>query len=203
LEIDLFAEDRAHEQFLRPLIERMVREHGRHATIRVRSARGGHGRAIEELKLYQKALIGGAIVDPMPAIIVVAIDANCRRFSQARDEVRSALSDHFRSSVVIACPDPHIERWYLADLKSFKSVVGVTPTLGHKKCKRDVYKQLLAKVVVDAGHPPTLGGLEFARELAMNLDYYRAQRSEQSLKHFLRDLRAMLAPVGAPGGCGK
>jgi hypothetical protein len=59
LVIDLFAEDRAHEELLGPLIERLARENGRQAYVHVRSARGGHGRVIQELDLYQKSIASG------------------------------------------------------------------------------------------------------------------------------------------------
>ena len=39
--IDLFAEDRAHEAFLCPLLERLARETEKEVSVRVRSARGG------------------------------------------------------------------------------------------------------------------------------------------------------------------
>src|SRR5215213_3957867 len=82
--IDLFAEDREHEELLKPLLERLAREQGKDVRVSVRSARGGHGRAIAELKLYQRSVlkrIGGAT---LPDVLVVAIDANCASFSSAQ-----------------------------------------------------------------------------------------------------------------------
>ena len=52
--VELFAEDRAHEALLRPLIRRVCDEEGKPAEVRVRSARGGHGRAISEFEAYQQ-----------------------------------------------------------------------------------------------------------------------------------------------------
>jgi hypothetical protein len=182
--IDLFVEDRGHEDFLTPLLERLGREHEREVEVRARSARGGHGRAITELGLYQRRVIklgGGA----MPDLLVVAIDANCSSFTAARNQVAGALLEGFRERAIHACPDPHIERWYLADLEAFHAVVGVTPSVGKQKCERGVYKGILARAVVDGGHPATLGGLEFARELAEAQDYFRAGKADSSLKHFL------------------
>jgi hypothetical protein len=92
----------------------------------------------------------------------------------------------------VACPDPHIERWYLADPESFKDVVGHRPTIARKKCARDYYKDALAKVVRKAGYPATLGGIEFAQELVERMDLYRAGRNERSLKAFVDDLRGRL-----------
>ena len=46
--VDLFVEDRAHEEFLTPLLRRVANEESVEVQIRVRSARGGHARAVAE-----------------------------------------------------------------------------------------------------------------------------------------------------------
>ncbi len=57
LTVDLFAEDRAHEEFLRALIQRLAREETCELwNLRVRSARGGHGRALDELSNYLRMI---------------------------------------------------------------------------------------------------------------------------------------------------
>jgi hypothetical protein len=192
--IDLFAEDRAHEELLRPLLERVAREEGRAARIRVRSVRGGHGRVIAELKAYQRGFEKGIGGRP-PDILVTAIDANCSSFVEAQTIVQEALQEQFTDRTIRATPDPHVERWYLADLEAFHQVVGITPTFEADKCERDYYKMVLAKAVEDAGHPPTLGGIEFAREIVDVLDYFRAGKADQSLKHFLEGIRGQFKTV--------
>ncbi len=154
------------------------------------AARGGHGRALAELTLYQESVIGGLV--GMPDLLVVAIDANCSTFTQARAVIEGQLQNAFAGRTIPACPDPHIERWYLADLNSFHRIVGVRPKIGRQKCQRDVYKALLAQAVVDTGHPATLGGLEFSEELAAAMNFYRAGKADNSLKHFLEDATARL-----------
>lgn len=189
--IDLFAEDVAHEQLLTPLLERIAKENGRSVRIRVRSARGGHGRVITEFKLYQEGLLksGGAA---LPELLVVAIDANCQGFTEKRSEIEQALRDEFRSICCPAVPMPHIERWFLADLEAFHEIVGITPRIPKSKCERHVYKDLLKEAVKAAGHPATLGGIEFARELAQALDFYRAGKAEPGLKHFVDEATQLL-----------
>src|SRR5262249_31749437 len=148
--VDLFAEDRAHEQLLCPLTERLARDHARPVQIRVRSARGGHGRALAELKLYQQGMLKGIGGERIPDLLVVAIDANCKSYAAAQREIQETLTEEFRGRAVAACPDPHIERWYLADLDTFHQVVGIRPSFGEQKCERGVYKQLLAEAVIEA-----------------------------------------------------
>lgn len=195
--VDLFVEDRAHEELLRPLVERLAAEQGIEVDVRVRSARGGHGRAIEEFRLYQK-LVETGVAAPRPDVVIVGIDGNCTTFTKKRQEVSAATQPGFADRVVAACPDPHVERWYLADPDSFETVVGCRPTVAKKKCARDHYKRLLAEAVQNAGHPPTLGGVEFAREIANGMDLYRGGKNDRSFKAFLDDLRSKLEGARRP-----
>jgi hypothetical protein len=188
--VDLFVEDRGHEALLKPLLERLGRERHRDVSVQVRAARGGHGNALAELALYQKSVLKRGLT--MPDLLVIAIDANCSSFTQARASIEQHLEQQFADRAVPACPDPHVERWYLADLNTFHRVVGIRPRIGRQKCQRDVYKALLAQAVINAGHPPTLGGLEFADELASAMDFYRAGKADNSLKHFLEEAAARL-----------
>ena len=195
--VDLFVEDRAHESFLEPLLMRIAREQDQdiEMEIRVRSARGGHSRAIAGFELYQsivtKSLLGNESAD----IVVVAIDGNCSTFPVARRRIQDATVPMLRDRLVIACPDPHIERWYVADPQSFETTVGHRPNVGDKKCARGHYKQILTTTIRQAGHQVILGGVEFAPELVEGMDLYRAGRNDSSLNAFLRDLRAMLRQV--------
>ena len=102
------------------------------------------------------------------------------------------MSDQLKPRTVIACPEPHIERWYLADPESFRTVVGFRPNPGRKKCDRGRYKQMLAQAVVKGGFPPTLGGVEFAPDIVDAMDLYRAGRAEHSLKDFQTRLTQLL-----------
>jgi hypothetical protein len=185
LTIDLFAEDRAHEEFLKAMLQRIAKQEGKAVVLHVRSARGGHGRALSELTLYQRSVLKAPQNFQVPDLLCVAIDANCQRFAQARKQIEAKLEAPFTDRAVIACPDPHIERWYLSDPDSFQQAIGGTPKLGRKKCERAFYKAVLAKAVRDGGHPPTLGGIEFAREIVEVMDFFRAGKAEGSLKHFL------------------
>jgi hypothetical protein len=187
LVIDLFVEDRGHEELLRPLLERIGREQGKNIGVRVRQARGGHGRVLEELSLYQKSVLKGVSGMTLPDLLVVAIDANCNSFQKTRASIQEHLKDEFRDRTICACPDPHVERWYLADLTAFHQVVGKISAPGKQKCQRNTYKGLLADAVAKAGYPSLLGGIEFARELAEAMDFYRAGKEDSSLKHFLEE----------------
>jgi hypothetical protein len=199
INVDLFVEDIAHEEFLKPLLSRIAGEEDIEVAVRVRSARGGHGRAVEEFKRYQTVVERGAASATHPDLLIVGIDGNCSTFARKRAEIQSAARATFSDRLVVACPDPHVERWYLADPDSFQSVVGQRPTVGRKKCARDYYKDALAKAVRQAGHPPTLGGIEFARDIVGGMDWYRAGRNNRSFKAFVDDLRGSLRRLRAQG----
>ena len=185
---DLFAEDRAHEDLLRALCNRVFHEMDVKVSLNVRSARGGHGQACEELGLYQRSVQSGQI--PAPDLLIVCIDSNCSKYARARAAVGAAVLPEFTERTVIACPDPYVERWYMADPNSFYEVVGFRPRPRMRKCAPEIYKTMLAQAILNGGHPSTLGGIEFARELALAMDLYRAGQNEPSLGHFLTDLRA-------------
>ncbi|MCR4411694.1 MAG: hypothetical protein NUV77_04615 [Thermoguttaceae bacterium] len=188
--VDLFVEDRAHEEFLKALVRRLSDEAERKIAIRVRSARGGHGRVLNEFDLYQEAVLRG--LSSIPDLLVVAVDTNCTRHPEALAELETHLRPEFRGRTAFACPDPHIERWYMADPESFTTIVGVEPPLERRKCERDRYKRQLVEAIRKAGQIPTLGGIEFAKDLVAAMDLYRAGRREPSLGLFVQGARALL-----------
>jgi hypothetical protein len=132
---------------------------------------------------------------PWPRLVVVAIDTNCSSYAETRGQIGNATETPLQGRVVPACPYPHVERWYLADLEGFHSVVGSAPSVPSGKCDQDFYKKLLAGAVMEAGHPATLGGIEFAREIAEAMDFHQAGKADRGLWHFLRDLRAGLKRI--------
>lgn len=193
--VDLFVEDRAHEEFLKPLVKRVANEVTVKVKVRVRSARGGHARAMKEFRLFQQLIQKGS--ERLPDFVIVGIDGNCVSYPMKRKEIHNATDEAFQNRVIAACPDPHVERWYLADPDSFQEVVGYRPKLDKKKCIRDHYKKVLADAVRQADHPPTLGGIEFAVELVAKMDLSRAAKNDYSLRAFLDDLRAQLRRAGS------
>lgn len=196
--VDLFAEDLAHEHFLKPFVTRIAAEEQFRISVRLRRARGGHGRVLSELDLYQKIVEKGALPESPPELLVVVTDGNCAVWTRRRQEIRQRIIPSLSARLVVACPDPHIERWYLADPVSFCSVVGSQPTTGKVKCERDYYKNALARAVRQAGHSVLLGGVEFASELVSVMDLYRAGRNDRSLHAFVKDLRAKLREMRRP-----
>lgn len=105
--VDLFVEDRAHEELLRALVNRLAREAKTAVIIRPRSAQGGHGRVLKELALQQKLIQKGFAGLKQPDILVVATDTNCTSYGRSKKEVLKTLLPAFKDRTAVACPDPH------------------------------------------------------------------------------------------------
>jgi hypothetical protein len=129
---------------------------------------------------------------PPDAVIVVA-DANCRRYNHRRNLLHDALQHYpqFEPLVSYAIPDPHIERWMLADPRAFQTVFGRGCTTPAVRCAKDEYKRLLRREIRDSGIEAPLGGQEFAEDIVMAMDLAHVETREESLGRFLRDLRGL------------
>jgi hypothetical protein len=133
--VSLFAKDRAHEAFVRALVRRLAAEDEEFsidARVHIGVAQGGHGRVISELELYQRARS-----DRPTDILAVIIDANCAGWNKTRADVGAKVDASQAVTVVIGCPDPHIERWFLADPDLLSRTFGLTVSRERRKCNKD------------------------------------------------------------------
>ena len=195
LVVDLFVEDVAHEEFVGALANRIAREEQVALSVQARSARGGHPRAMGEFGTYQALVEKGALASRAPDLVVVVIDGNCTTSRKKRAEIQKATRPRFLDRLVAGCPNPHVERWFLADPDSFHKVVGYRPVIGREKCEREHYKRLLSDAIRKGNQPATLGGIEFAAELVEAMNLYRAGRSDSSLRAFVGDLRSRFREI--------
>jgi hypothetical protein len=183
----VFGEDYAHEAILRTVLGRLAGEYQVPVDVQVRSATGGHGRMIRELKAFVGEL--GRARAPLPDLFLVARDANCLGYAARVKELHEAVRG-YQGLVVPAVPDPHVERWLLIDPQAFKQVLRQGCQAPDLKCDRDRYKHLLDEAVRAAGVEPLLGGVEFAEDILAVMNLERAGRADTSFAHLLRDLRA-------------
>ena len=186
-EVALFVEDYAHRQFVGALVERLARERGIGMRLDWRNALGGHGRVAREFARYLRDLERQG--DPRPDLIVVATDANCTGPNERAREFRDIPAP---APLVLAIPDPHIERWLLLDGAAFRSAVGRGCDAPDQKCDRDRYKRLLVEAIRAAGIAPILGGVEFAEDIAREMTLDRARRADRSFKRFVDELGEVL-----------
>ena len=182
-EVALFVEDSAHRQVIGALVQRLADERGVAVRLDWRSAVRGHGRVVQEFKRYLDDLRreGG-----YPDLIVVATDANCSGLQQ---RIRDIDASGALSPVVLAVPDPHIERWLLLDGAAFKRVFGRGCDAPDRKCDRGRYKRRLFEAVRATGVAPELGGIEFADDIVQKMEIEGPAWADPSFRRFVDELR--------------
>ncbi|MBI4331970.1 MAG: hypothetical protein HY673_11875 [Chloroflexi bacterium] len=195
--VGLFVEDFGHEAFIKALVERIARQYGIGVEIKPYSVRGGHGRALAELKEYVRDLERGRV--NLPDLLIVARDANCKGYLERKQEI-DRVTDKFKDLTICAIPDPHIQRWLLLDSAAFKAVLGKGCAAPDQKCNRDRYKELLLRSMRNAGISPPLGGMEYAEDIVNVMDLQRMERIDDSLGKLLKELHNKLKEWSPPKG---
>jgi hypothetical protein len=120
------------------------------------------------------------------------VDANCQGHKGRKDLMDGVLAHYpeFQQLVSYAIPDPHIERWMLADPKAFQTVFGRGCTLPAIKRAKDEYKKLLRREIRVSGREAPLGGEEFSEDIVMAMNLGQVEAREPSPGLFLRSLKA-------------
>ena len=106
--------------------------------------------------------------------------------------MEEAIDSRIFVRCVIGCPDPHVEKWCLADPQAVQEVLGVAAPSVPEKCERYFYKQLLRQTIREAGQPILTNEMEYAPDLVAAMDLYRAGKNQPSLRHFVDELRSAL-----------
>ncbi len=191
--IAYFLEDIAHEKFLRALVVRVAQENGLSyddLVEEVFNATGGSPRVLHELRRFL-ADVQSASTNPYQ-ILIVATDSNCAKYIKVKNDITNIVEEaNYHSPVVLAIPNPYIERWYVMDSEAFKSATGATvvsrPPRKHRK--RDSYKKILRDALRSADIRPILGGAEYGEEVARQINLYKAGKADRSFGYFVRDLK--------------
>ena len=185
-EIALFVEDHAHRQVIGALVQRIAEESDIAIQLDWRNAVGGHGKVIAELNDYMRDLRrqGG----PWPDLIIVATDANCKGINERTREIGGRDEP---APMILAIPDPHIERWLLLDGAAFKAVFGKGCDAPDQKCDRNRYKQRLIEAIHATGTMPILGGIEYAEDIVQQININRITQVDRSFRRFVEELRDM------------
>ena len=129
----------------------------------------------------------------IPDMVVVALDANCKGINEGRDHIQRSVGEGLRNLVVPAIAEPHIERWFLLDGRAFKKVLGRGCETPQEKCEKDRYKKRLVDEILKAGVDPPLGGIEYAEDLAYEMDLKSAGIIDPAFRDFIEDLRSRLS----------
>lgn len=190
IKIALFVEDLGHRMFFEALIRRLAREEGCGVSVTVRNAAGGRGVLYPALADYSRKVADGRL--SFPDIVVVVTDANCQGYAYRKREVEKkaiSLDSMHPGILLIAVPDPHIERWVLMDSQAFKKVTGRPCKAPDQKCDKDRYKDLLIQAMRDAGLEPLFWGIEYAPSFVSVMDLERVGRLDRSFGQMVKELR--------------
>lgn len=204
IHIGYFLEDIAQQRFICALVERVACGLGLSPTDLchdVRNATGGEGQTIGSLRAFLRRRSRAPVASF--DLLVVAIDGNCRKYTAQRAEIISLMSQvNYPGAVACAVPNPHVERWYVADPIGFqRSVAGPRlPVVPKYKCERARYKDALSDALRDAGLETPLGGAEYGEQIAQHIDLQRAGRADRSFKLFRDDVRQALADAARAAG---
>jgi hypothetical protein len=193
-----FFEDIAHERFVRTLVRRAAKEQDVELAEEIRNATHG-SRVWPELQHFVRDLLGKQ--SKVPDVLIVVLDANCSKYTEVRKRIRNEVTT-LVPCLVCAVPNPHIEKWYLADAAAFKKILPKScPKLTRQKCERNRYKRLLKDAIRAAGVEPVLGGAEYGEELANAVDPTTVSKADKSFKAFWSDLKRALRSraTGVPG----
>lgn len=195
-----FLEDLMQEGLVTALVRRAAHDAGIHEralTVDTRNARGGIPAALAGLAAYVADVLAGR--EPIASIVVIAIDSDCdveERRTQIIDTIRPIAE---QTCVVLAVPDPYVERWYLLDLSALKAALGAGPTGAFPvTCAKGFYKKALNDAVTAAGFTARLGGYEYADLIVEHMDLYQCSKAEPQLGRFLADLKDCLSAVLRP-----
>jgi hypothetical protein len=191
LVIDVFCEDSGHESFLRNLIKVLAISEGISTPLlKPHSARGGHGRAITSLKSWQRALKTSH--QPRGDALLVLIDANSSGWRPMLRTIQDAVDSSLFPSVLIGCPDPHVEVWCTADPEAFLSLFSVPVPQPPTRSGRLVYKQWLADALEQAGEAVLTDPMAICLDLLPIMDVEKACRNNDSLNHLVGGIRAWI-----------
>lgn len=191
--IRFFLEDNAQEAFIRPLVERMIKEGGKDINnydLSVLYSRGGGS-----IRAYKDFIKQTKKRNHLRAdLLIVGSDGNCNGFNKRKQQLIEAGKEVSYPIIITAVPDPHIERWYLLDQQALAEAAGVSilavpPTV---KCDKNHYKKLLKEIFIAQNLFPPLGGAEYGPLIATTMNLYDAGTIDHALRDFVDQVRSWL-----------
>ena len=196
-----YLEDRAQEGFITAIVKRIAEKEDIPENLLfndIRSARGGQN--IKVFKSDFEDFIKDSVKMIDNDIIVISRDGNCKGHNKLIKDLEKLLKeDHpFKSRIVYAIPNPHIERWYLIDQKAFKVGVGIdkAPELPQYKCDKNYYKDILHRTLKESGINSLLGGAEYAERIVNNMeDLYSLGKQDEGFKEFVDRLKTTFRTI--------
>ena len=191
--VGLYLEDLAQEKLVTTLVRRISESVGVEVRVDVMCSTGGIPRMRRELRRYLDQCANFGIA-PF-ALLIIVEDTDCRGQSLVRRELNEVVErTGYIGKTIIASPAPHIECWYLADPVALQRITQ-SPQLSaipSADCEKDLYKRQLAEQFSGS----LMDGIEYAEDIASEMDVFQASRNVSSLGGFLQELRSALTMLG-------
>lgn len=126
------------------------------------------GRAMTALKSWEKAL--RARSQPRGDALLVLIDANSTGCRAMRRQIEVTVDDALHPTVIIGCPDPHVEVWCTADPEAFQSLFSVPVPQPPARSGGLIYKQWLSSALEEGGVPVLTDPMAIYLDLLPKMD---------------------------------
>lgn len=189
-----FLEDRFHENFIRPLVTRVSAETTlpkKFCSHKIEYARGGG--SVEAFVRFVGDYKNGK--KPPYSVAVIAIDAD-KNGSQIRSKAirRIVTSKNYEWPVVVAIPEPCIERWLLFEYHVWSEIVGSSlgnPPRRNQDC--NYYKRTVELILDKLPTPAYFDAWQFGPDIVRELDIENIKMNNRDFRIFVNDLRNVVA----------
>ena len=188
--VTAIAEDNAHEEFVRAIVDRIAVEVGVKASVGIANTGRGAASYGRGRKRWLRQLQKGAY--SLPDALVVVRDGNGGGWNHVRDDERTEILKvlpEVAPILVIACPDPYVERWCLLDRGALRRVFGQALDVDHQQTGTDYFKQRFDAhaAILDTGIE--IGATAYIRDIVGEMDLTVAERASSAFSDFVSDLR--------------
>lgn len=201
MKVIYFLEDKAHEGFIKSVVEKIALLENPTNIVESRILSGRKGsKILKDFHAFMRDIekTNNTSFD----FIVITVDGNCKGSIEKIRELQRRIrqTNPYKDKVVYAVPDPHIEKWYIMDQHAFKHALNLNnpPALPAYKCARGYYKDVINRSIADAGFFSYLGAAEYAEDIINNInDIYGLGRMYTDFGAFVDSLRRMIRLVNA------
>jgi hypothetical protein len=129
---------------------------------------------------------------PRGDALLVLIDANSTGWRPMVRQIQEAVDASLYPTVLVGCPDPHVEVWCTADPEAFQSLFSFPVPQAPARSGRLVYKQWLADALEQAGVIVLADPMSICLDLLPAMDMDKACRNNASLNYLVVQIRAWL-----------
>jgi hypothetical protein len=208
-----FLEDKGHEQFVPPLVERLAliverlalidaQQYGKMLSFQrvqvlaqstERDSSYSRGNRID--KDFKRFLSSSQRIIAADMVILCR-DANSEGPQNRKRQLNDMIEKHSLIKtipIVFAIPDPYIEFWYLMDRTALSKTLGlqrIQTKISSTSRDKKYYKDKLREVCAEAGLESN--GIELGKEIVACMNVNQVAKNQQTVRDLQNDLRNVL-----------